>query len=99
MYFGGMLIRTWIGEGLEQSQRILLILLAAQLVAQPMLILRKAMLGMGIVRVPALIDISEAVLNLILSISLVMFWGIEGVAWGTFIPLVFVELLVFMPYA
>ena len=99
MYFGGMLIRTWIGEGLEQSQRILIILLAAQLVAQPMLILRKAMLGMGIVRVPALIDISEAVLNLILSIVLVMFWGIEGVAWGTFIPLVFVELLVFMPYA
>lgn len=99
MYFGGMLIRTWIGDGLEQSHRILVILLAAQLVAQPMLVLRKAMLGMGIVRVPALIDIFEAAINLILSIVFVMYWGIEGVAWGTFIPLVFVELLIFMPYA
>ncbi len=98
-YFGGMLIRTWIGDGLDQSHRILIILLAAQLVAQPMLVLRKAMLGMGIVRIPALIDISEALINLVLSIVLVMHWGIEGVAWGTFIPLVFVELLVFLPYA
>jgi len=99
VYFGGMLIRTWIGEDLTQSHRVLVILLAAQIVAQPMLILRKTMLGMGIVRVPSLIDIFEAVLNLVLSIVLVKRWGIEGVAWGTFIPLVFVELLVFLPYA
>ncbi len=98
-YFGGMLIRTWIGSGLEQSHRILLILLAAQIVAQPMIVLRKAMLGMGIVRVPALIDIAEAVVNLVLSLALVFRWGIEGVAWGTFVPLVTVELLVFLPYA
>ena len=98
-YFGGMLIRTWIGTGLEQSHRVLLILLAAQIVALPMVVLRKAMLGMGIVRVPSLIDIAEAVANLALSLALVFQWGIEGVAWGTFMPLVFVELLVFLPYA
>ena len=98
-YFGGMLIRVWIGAGLEQSHRVLMILLAAQIVAQPMLILRKAMVGMGIVRVPSLIDIFEAITNLILSLVLVFRWGIEGVAWGTFIPLVFVELLIFLPYA
>ena len=92
-YFGGMLIRTWIGTGLEQSHRVLLILLAAQIVALPMVVLRKAMLGMGIVRVPSLIDIAEAVANLALSLALVFQWGIEGVAWGTFMPLVFVELL------
>ena len=57
------------------------------------------MLGMGNVRVPSLIDIAEAVANLALSLALVFRWGIEGVAWGTFIPLVFVELLVFLPYA
>ena len=55
--------------------------------------------GMGIVRIPSLIDISEAAINLLLSISLVFRWGIEGVAWGTFVPLVFVELFVFLPYA
>ena len=98
-YFGGLLIHCWLGEKLDQSQRVLLILLSAQVVAQPMLILRKTMLGMGIVRVPSLIDIGEAVLNLVLSLVLVFRWGIEGVAWGTFIPLVFVELFVFLPYA
>ena len=30
---------------------------------------------------------------------LVFRWGIEGVAWGTFIPLVFIELFIFLPYA
>ena len=99
VYFGGMLIRSWVGTGLDQSHRILLILLAAQIVAQPMIVLRKAMLGMGIARVPALIDIAEAIINLALSLTLVFRWGIEGVAWGTFLPLVFVELLVFLPYA
>ncbi len=99
VYFGDLLIRVWIGPGLDQSYRVLLILLAAQIVAQPMLILRKAMLGMGIVRVPSIIDIVEAIINLALSLVLVFRWGIEGVAWGTFIPLVFVELLVFLPYA
>lgn len=98
-YFGGMLIRTWIGTGLEKSHRILLILLAAQIVAQPAIIFRKALLGMGDVRVPSLIDIAEAVANLILSLALVFHWGSEGVAWGTFIPLVTIELLVFLPYA
>lgn len=98
-YFGGMLIRTWIGSGLDQSQRILVILLAAQIVAQPALILRKALLGIGIVRVPSLIDIFEAIANLLLSLALVFHWGIEGVAWGTLIPLVIVELFVFLPYA
>lgn len=98
-YFGGMLIRTWIGSGLDQSHRILMILLAAQIVAQPTIIFRKALLGMGIVRVPSLIDIAEAIMNLVLSLAFVFHWGIEGVAWGTFIPLVAIELLVFLPYA
>jgi len=60
-----------------------MILLAAQLVAQPTIIFRKALLGMGIVRVPSLIDIAEAVVNLVLSLAFVFHWGIEGVAWGT----------------
>lgn len=98
-YFGGLLIRLWIGPGLEQSHRILLILLAAQIVAQPMLMLRQTLRGMGQVRTQALIDILEAALNLILSVILVFQWGIEGVAWGTLIPLYLVELLIFLPYA
>ena len=98
-YFGDMLIRTWIGSGSDQSHCVLLILLAAQIVALPMVVFRKALVGMGNVRVPSLIDIAEAVINLALSLTLVFRWGIEGVAWGTFIPLVFVELLIFMPYA
>lgn len=98
-YFGGMLLECWIGPGLAQSHRILIILIAAQVVSQPTLVLRRTMVGMGIVKVPALIDIAEAVINLVLSLILVFHWGIEGVAWGTFFPLVVIELLVFLPFA
>jgi len=98
-YFGEMLIQTWIGKEFPQSALVLTILVSAQLIALPMIISRKALLGMGQVRIPAFIDIAEAIFNLILSLILIQFWGIIGVACGTLIPVVLIELGVFLPYA
>ncbi len=98
-YFGQLFIETWIGKSYPLSSTIMIILLGAQIVALPMMIVRKTLLGMGEVRVTAFIDLAQAFLNLILSVIFVQLFGIVGVAWGTLIPLTLVELLVFLPYA
>ena len=86
-------------DSLAQSHRILVVLLAAQLIALPCGILRAFLFGSGIVKTPALIFLGEAMCNLALSIVLCLTHGIEGVAWGTTIPVVLVELGILVPYA
>ncbi|WP_417847286.1 oligosaccharide flippase family protein [Thalassoglobus sp.] len=98
-YFGEMLIQTWIGKHYPSSALVMAILVGAQMVALPMVVTRKALLGTGQVRLPAFIDIAEAAFNLILSLILIQYWGIVGVAIGTLIPIVLIELFVFLPYA
>ncbi|WP_437224683.1 oligosaccharide flippase family protein [Planctomicrobium sp. SH661] len=98
-YFNDLLIRTWIGKEYADSNTVLVLLVASQLVALPMMVARKALLGTGKVRLQALIDLFEALLNLVFSLILIRFWGIVGVAWGTVIPLILVELFVLLPYA
>lgn len=106
-FFARMLLNVWVASkdsgwssaDTETCLQALMILLAAQVVAQPLIVLRKTLLGMGNVRLPALIDLGEALLNLVLSLGLVFAVGVVGVAWGTFVPLVFIELLVLLPYA
>jgi len=98
-YFGNLLIQTWIGKGYTNSYTVLVLLIASQLVSLPMVVARNALVGMGRVRRQAFIDLSEAALNLILSLVLIRYWGIIGVAWGTVIPLIGIELFVLLPYA
>lgn len=98
-YFGDLLIRTWIGEGYAVSRQVLVILLGAQIVALPMVVARKALLGTGQIRLQVVIDLIEALVNLALSLILIRRWGIIGVAWGTFMPLTLIELFVLLPNA
>lgn len=103
-FFAGDVLRLWVGsklttEDLALSHRILMVLLGAQLIALPCGILRAFLFGSGHVRVPALIYLAEATTNLALSITLCLFWGIEGVAWGTAIPIMAFELCLLVPYA
>ncbi|MBS0201496.1 MAG: polysaccharide biosynthesis C-terminal domain-containing protein [Planctomycetes bacterium] len=103
-FFATDVLSLWVGskltvQDLTQSHRILMVLLGAQLIALPCGILRAFLFGSGHVKVPALIYLGEACTNLALSITLCLFWGIEGVAWGTTIPVVVFELCVLVPYA
>lgn len=98
-FFGGDVIRTWVGEGYDESHRILCILLGAQLVALPCSVLRAFLFGLGQVRWPAMVYMMEAVVNLTLSIVLCNMYGIVGVAWGTLIPIVLMELFLLGPFA
>ena len=98
-YFSDLMIRVWIGDGYAESYLIVLILLGGQLVALPTHVMRHALIGTGYVRIPAILFLVEAVANLILSLSLLPYWGIYGVAFGTFFPLVVIELGLVVPIA
>lgn len=103
-FFAGDLLRLWVGtrlsaEDLSLSHRVLTILLGAELIALPCSVLRAFLVGSGRVAAPALIYLAEAVLNLVISVALARQFGVEGVAWGTAIPLVVIELGILIPYA
>ncbi len=98
-FFGGVVLETWLDRSYEQSHLILLILLGAQVVATPIHVLRGVLFGMGHVKVPALFYFVEAILNLVLTLILIKPFGVVGVALGTAIPIILVELCVMLPYA
>jgi O-antigen/teichoic acid export membrane protein len=98
-YFGDLLVQTWIGRSFNDTHTVLTILLAVQVVAMPMVIVRKALLGSGEVRIPAFIDLAEALANLVLSLILIRYWGMVGVAIGTLLPLAIIESCVLLPFA
>lgn len=104
LYFGGDVLQLWVGpkltpENHRLAHRILMILLGANLIALPCGIFRAFLFGLGIVRIPAAIYVVEAALNLTLSLVLCTSHGIEGVAWGTAIPVAVIELGILVPYA
>lgn len=98
-FFGDALILTWVREFYAESHTILIVLLLAQLVASPLGILRSIIFGAGDAKTPALIHLAEAIANVILSLALIGPFGILGVALGTTIPILVVELGVLLPYA
>ena len=98
-FFGPMLLETWVHKSYPQSQTILLLLLAGQLVGTPMKVITSVLFGMGNVRRPSLFYLIEALANFALSLSLVYGIGLIGVAFGTVIPLYLVELGLLLPYA
>lgn len=103
-YFGRDVLDLWVGPKLTAEKhslahRILMVLLGAHMIALPCNILRAFLFALGIVRVPATIFVVEAVVNLTLSVALCKRYGIEGVAWGTAIPVIVIELGILLPYA
>ena len=98
-YFGKTVIETWVGPGYDQSHLLLLVLVGARIVSTPMEVVRAVMFGMARVRVPALLYALEALANLGLTLVLIRPFGLMGVAWGTAIPLITVELGLLLPYA
>lgn len=98
-FFGGIVLETWLNRSYGQSHLILLILLGAQVIATPIHVLRGVLFGMGHVKVPAMFYFVEAILNLVLTLILIKPLGIVGVALGTAIPVILVELCVMLPYA
>ncbi len=98
-FFGQTLIETWLGPGYEESYFLLLVLLGSQIIAVPVGVLRSILFGMGLVKKPALMYLVEAIANLALTLIFIHPLGLMGVALGTAIPVVAIEVGMLLPYA
>jgi O-antigen/teichoic acid export membrane protein len=98
-FFGDSAMEAWIGRSYGESHMILLVLLASQIVATPMDVMRRVLFGMGKVGVPSLLYLAEAIANLVLTLLLIPHFGLLGVALGTAIPVATIELFILLPYA
>lgn len=98
-FFGPLLMETWVHRVYPQSQTILLVLLGGQLIGTPMKVVTAVLFGMGDVRRPSMLFVIEAIANFVLSLSLISWLGLVGVAFGTMIPLFLVEFGLLLPYA
>jgi O-antigen/teichoic acid export membrane protein len=95
--FAEPLIRLWMGPGFEQSVPTLYVLAVTSIVLVAQGPMGSVLLGTGRHRIVALISVGDAVLNLGLSLVLVRTLGMIGVAVGTGIPVLLLNVLVILP--
>ena len=97
--FAKPLIQLWMGPGFEQSVSTLYILAITSIVLVAQGPPGSILLGVGRHRIVALVSIADAVLNLTFSLLLVRPFGMMGVAAGTGIPVLLLNLGVILPLA
>ena len=96
---GHTFIALWVGEEYANiSGRVLQILLVAHAFAIANYTSYNVVWGLGKHKPVALIATAEAAANLLLSIVLVRYIGILGVAWGTVLPSLAIQLLFWPRY-
>ncbi len=84
---GRSIIDVWVGARYESSYVILVILLIPSVLSDIQTSSRQVLYGMGRHQALAIVNVTEGVVNVILSIALIRYWGIVGDALGTAIPL------------
>jgi len=95
---GDRFIALWMGEDYaETSGNVLKVLLVAYLFSLSQLIAHGILKGISKHKALAYILCIEAIINLFLSLYLAQYYGIIGVALGTVIPMVIVNLFI-LPY-
>jgi O-antigen/teichoic acid export membrane protein len=99
LLLGDSLIATWVGSGFEGGVWPLYILAIAGVVLVAQQPLGSLMMGTGHHRVVAAACVIESAANLALSVVLVQRFGLLGVAIGTMVPVVIVNLAWLMPAA
>jgi O-antigen/teichoic acid export membrane protein len=97
--FAEPLIERWMGPGFEQSVPTLYILAAMSIVLVAQGPLGSVLLGTGRHRIVAVVSMADAVLNLGLSLILVRPLGMLGVAAGTAIPVLVLNVFIILPLA
>lgn len=89
----------WVGISYVESAKILMLLIIPQFFATGARVGVAIVLGMAKVKIPAAIAIFEGVSNIILSLILVRYYGVVGVAIGTVLPMLLTNAIIFPAYA
>jgi len=97
LFFGGPFIHLWMGPGFERTIDILYILIIPAAIYLPQVMGNSVLLGIGKHKALLYVLGGEAVGNIVLSIILVRYLGIYGVALGTVIPQLIIYIFVY-PY-
>lgn len=85
----------WLGDGFSKAYPVLLVLTLSQTFAAPLYGIGSLLYGIEKHQIIAKMIFGEAMLNLIISLILVRFWGIIGVAIGSAIPSILFNLFIF----
>jgi O-antigen/teichoic acid export membrane protein len=99
MTFAEPLISRWMGPGFGASVLPLYVLAVAGVVLVGQGPADNILLGTGRHRLVAYVALGEALTNLVLSVVLVRYYGILGVAIGTAVPVVLANALILLPAA
>lgn len=97
--FASPLVEHWIGPGFEGAIAPLYILAVTGVILVGQGPLGTLLLGTGHHRLVAFASLAEALVNLALSVVLVRWYGMLGVALGTGLPVFVANLFVLMPMA
>lgn len=97
--FGDAFIARWMGPDYSDAYWVMVILLVGRLIGFANHPLNSAMYAANKHSIVAKIDVVEVILNLGLSLILVQFYGLIGVALGTMIPLLMLRLFVLPTFA
>jgi O-antigen/teichoic acid export membrane protein len=84
--FGGKFIYLWMGSDFEQTVTILKILIVPACIYFPQVMANSVLLGIGKMKHLLYMLVAEAISKILLSVILVQYWGIYGVAISTAIP-------------
>lgn len=95
--FASPLVHAWMGPSFDGSLAPLYALAVASVVLVGLGPVGNILLGTGRHRLVALASLAEALINVALSLLLVRRWGLAGVALGTAIPVLAMNLLVLLP--
>ena len=96
--YGDLILSVWVGPDYSGAAPLVVILVAANLALVSAYPAGAILQGMGRFRVIAVSSLASGLFNLALSIMLVQWIGVTGVALGTLIPTVIEALAVVMPY-
>jgi len=91
LLFGKEFIHLWMGEGFEGSVWIMYVLLIGRLYQSQNVVAHVMLGGIGKLRILAKVMIAYPIINIILSISFVIQWGLIGVALATTFTLAILE--------
>lgn len=95
---GKSLISLWVGKEYLSSFSVLVVFLLIFVVSNMESTASQIQLGMRKLRFHTMVSIFSALANFLLSITLIHFYGIIGVALGTLVPCLISNLLFSIPY-